>query len=120
MRPAHFSTISALALAAMRWMIARDELIDEFFLDQFAADVDAGGAGSGDPEFGNFIIGIELKSVDETEFLNRAHGYGGENSKIRQECDQTAHAKTCAFRRGEFHAASNHVVGYDIEFFDLQ
>ena len=55
---------------------AGNKLVDHFFLQQLAADVDPGGAGGGDPEFGDFIVGVELKSIDQTQLLNGAHGDG--------------------------------------------
>src|SRR5258708_32716613 len=47
----------------------RNESVDYFFLYQFAADVDSGRAGGGDPEFGDFAVGIELKSVHQAQLL---------------------------------------------------
>src|SRR5580658_9806735 len=48
---------------------ARNKPVDHFLLQQLAADVDSGSAGRGDPEFGDFIVGVELKSIDQTQLL---------------------------------------------------
>src|SRR5882757_5883106 len=51
---------------------ARHELVDEFLFDKFATDIDAGSAGSGDPQFGDLFVAVEFEAVDEAEFLNSA------------------------------------------------
>ena len=43
----------------------RHEFVDDFFFQQLAAYVDSGGAGRGNPQLGNFIVGIEFEAVDE-------------------------------------------------------
>src|SRR5438105_7985859 len=50
---------------------ARNKLVDEFLFDEFAPDVNSGGAGGCDPQFGNLFVAIEFEAVDEAEFLNR-------------------------------------------------
>src|SRR5271163_2903909 len=52
---------------------ARYKLVDHFLLQQLTADVDSGSTSRGDPEFGDFVVGIELKSIDQTQLLDGAH-----------------------------------------------
>src|SRR5580700_10136614 len=95
---------------------ARNELVDHFFLQQFTADVDPGCAGGSDPKFGDFMVGVELKSVDQTQLLDGAHGDGRQNAEIGKDGDQAAEAKARPLKRRKFHAAANHFVGHNVEF----
>src|SRR5580700_1220175 len=72
---------------------ARHELVDYFFLNKFAADVNSRGAGGRDPEFGDFAVGVELKTVDQTQLLDGPHSDRRQNSEIGENGDQTAQAK---------------------------
>src|SRR5580704_477533 len=71
----------------------RNEPIDDFLLQQLAADVDPCGTGSSDPEFGDFMVGVELKSVNQTQLLDGAHGNCRQDAKIRKDSDHAAQAK---------------------------
>src|SRR5271155_3250198 len=53
---------------------ARNERVDHFFFQKFSADVDPSRAGGGNPKFSNFMVGVELKPVHQTQLLDRTHG----------------------------------------------
>ena len=93
----------------------RDEAVDDFFFQQFAADVDSGGAGGGDPEVGHFFFGVEFESVDEAEFLDGADGDGGEETKVGNNCEQASEAESGALDGGHFGAAAKDGVGDFVE-----
>lgn len=99
---------------------AWDELVDNFFLQKFAADIDSGRAGGGDPEFGDFAIGVELKTVNQAQLLNRAHGDGGKDAEIGDDGDQPAKAEAGALNGCESHSAVNYIVGHRVEFAYLE
>src|SRR5271170_6288914 len=61
---------------------SRNEFVDHLFLQQLAADVDSRRARGRDPELGDFIIGIELEAVNETQLLNGSHGNRRKNAEI--------------------------------------
>jgi hypothetical protein len=44
---------------------ARHKSLDDFLLHKFAADVQPCRAGCRDPQFGNLVIGVELKSIKQ-------------------------------------------------------
>src|ERR1700731_1303851 len=86
----------------------RDEAIDDFFLQQFAADVDSGSGGGCNPKFSNFFVAIQLETVDQAKFLNRPHGDGGKNAKVGQDGKNSAKPKPRALSRRQLHAGANY------------
>src|ERR1035438_9447854 len=72
------------------------EAVHHFFFQQLAADVHAGSAGRGNPQFRDLVIGVHLESVDQAELLNRAHGDRGENAQIRHDRENPAQPKSRA------------------------
>src|ERR1022692_2011439 len=75
---------------------ARNELVDHFLFQKFAANVNSGRAGSDNPEFGDFIVGAELKPVNQAQLLDGAHGNSRQNTEIREYGDQPAQAEASA------------------------
>ena len=118
-RPDHFSTTSALAFAAMRWMTRGNEPADHFFFQQLAADINAGGSGGGNPQFCGFFFGVEFETVEQAEFLNGPQSDARKNSQIGNDGDEAAQAKSGAFGGGDFHSAANYAMRQHIELFDL-
>jgi hypothetical protein len=49
---------------------ARGEFFDHLFFGEFLAEIDAGGGGSGKPEFAAFIGARGVKSLEKTETLD--------------------------------------------------
>src|ERR1022692_32078 len=99
---------------------ARDELVDDFLLQQLAADVDPGRAGSSNPELRDFSVGVELKTIYQAQLLDGAHGYGRKNAEIGKDRNHPAEAETSTLQSGEFHAAADEVVGHRVKFAHLQ
>src|ERR1022692_2879339 len=85
---------------------ARHELVDHFLLQEFAADVDARGAGGGNPEFGDFMVGVELKTIYQAQLLDGAHGDRRQYTEIGENSDQPAQAEAGSLDSGEFHSRS--------------
>src|SRR6266851_4427665 len=53
------------------------EPADHFFLQQLAADVDTGSAGSCNPQFRGFLFSVEFEAVEQAEFLNGPQSHAG-------------------------------------------
>ena len=69
-RAVHFSTISALALTAMRWITRGTNFETNCFLHQFPADVHAGSAGRRDPQLRLFLFSVVGEAIDQAELLD--------------------------------------------------
>ena len=63
----------------------------------------------------SFLIGIELKAVKQTQFLNGSQSNRGKNSQVRDHGDQATQAEPGALGRGHFHTAPHDTVGYIVE-----
>ena len=107
-RPAHFSTTSALAWTAILWITRRHELVDYFLFEQFAADVDAGGAGGSNPKLGDLFVCVQLEAVNQAQLLDGAHRDCRKNSEVGQDGENSSESETRALNGCKFHTSADH------------
>ncbi len=93
----------------------RHKFADDFFLQKLPADVHSRGSGGGNPKLGNFIIGIEFKTVNQAQLLDGSHGDRRENSQVGNNREHSTQAKPRSFHRRDFHATAHDGVGNRIQ-----
>ncbi len=98
---------------------ARDKFVDDLLFEQFAADIHAGGTGGGNPEFGHFVVGVELEAVYKAEFLNRAHRDRRKDAEVGQDGEQTAKSEACALGGRHLHSCADDVDRHGVKLLNL-
>ena len=99
---------------------AGHELVHHFLFDQLAADVNSRRARRGNPQLGNFIVGVEFETVEQTQLLNGAHRDRRQHPQIRHNGQQSAQPESSALNRGHPHSAADDRIRHDVEFTNLQ
>ena len=90
----------------------RHKALDHFALEKFFSDIHAGGARRSDPQFGDFVLRRVLKAVNQAEFLNHSHREGREETHIRNDSQNSAHAEPHAFGQGDFRRCGDGPVSH--------
>src|SRR5581483_422502 len=85
----------------------RNEAMDHFPLQQFAADVHPGGAGGGDPQLRSLFFRVVFKPIQQTELLNGTESNPCKNRQVGNDGDEAAEAETGALGSSHFHTAAN-------------
>lgn len=78
---------------------ARQDALGRLPLHEVAREIEAGGAGGGHPQGGDFVVGRIFEAVDQAELLEHADGNGRENAHVRKERGEPADAQAHSFER---------------------
>src|ERR1700752_1746888 len=66
---------------------AGSEFFDHLLFGEFLAEIDAGGSGSGEPEFAAFVGAGGFKSIQQSQPLNEAQRDDGEETCVGNKRD---------------------------------